>query len=369
MAPPKQGRIARKWETNKRAGRWDDDDDAKRLRQTGESAVIGKAYGARINSVRDTEGGFNIPGVRGVNNFVKSVLLGKYLTPGCSVLDIACGKGGDMNKFKSSNIGLYVGMDVAEKSLEDAISRYNGGGGRPAMPFTAHFYHGDCFAVDVDRCLPPALGFDVVSCMFAIHYGFGNYERARQALRNAAGRLQPGGHFVGTTTDANVLRSKLRAAAPALEFGNMHYKIVFEEKSAERVLMPNGAARDPWGLRYTFTLEGAVDGLDEFLVPRGVIERLGEEVGLKLVSYANLIDVFDEAKDTHKDILINRIKAFVAPHFRITPEEWEVIHLYAAFDFVKPLEEGKPAMKAVHPGRRVHSRLEPTDVLPLVEKM
>lgn len=45
---------------------------------------------------------------------------------------------------------------------------------------------------------------------FAMHYSWDTEERARRALRNVSAALQPGGCFIGTMPDANVLVRKLR---------------------------------------------------------------------------------------------------------------------------------------------------------------
>jgi mRNA (guanine-N7-)-methyltransferase len=49
------------------------------------------------------------------NNWIKSVLIGKFARraqggKGAKVLDIGCGKGGDLNKWKQARIELYVGL-------------------------------------------------------------------------------------------------------------------------------------------------------------------------------------------------------------------------------------------------------------------
>lgn len=56
-----------------------------------------------------------IIGLKKFNNWIKSVLIGKFAfrqpgRPGANVLDIGCGKGGDLNKWKQAKIRLYVGM-------------------------------------------------------------------------------------------------------------------------------------------------------------------------------------------------------------------------------------------------------------------
>jgi mRNA (guanine-N7-)-methyltransferase len=45
---------------------------------------------------------------------------------GLAVLDLACGKGGDVGKWKRGKIGRYLGVDIARMSLVDAASRVTG---------------------------------------------------------------------------------------------------------------------------------------------------------------------------------------------------------------------------------------------------
>lgn len=46
---------------------------------------------------------------------------------------------------------------------------------------------------------------DLVSCQFALHYAFESEARARMMLQNIATRLKPGGYFIGTIPDANLI--------------------------------------------------------------------------------------------------------------------------------------------------------------------
>ena len=54
------------------------------------------------------------------------------------------------------------------------------------------------------------LRFDIVSCQFSIHYLFECEKKIRNFLTNASKQLRVGGYFIGTTTDSEVLISKLR---------------------------------------------------------------------------------------------------------------------------------------------------------------
>ncbi|KAF2343535.1 mRNA (guanine-N(7))-methyltransferase domain, partial [Trinorchestia longiramus] len=59
--------------------------------------------------------------IRTFHNFIKTMLLTEH--PGLSVLDLCCGKGGDIGKFSKMGTKTYVGVDIADKSLECARER------------------------------------------------------------------------------------------------------------------------------------------------------------------------------------------------------------------------------------------------------
>jgi mRNA (guanine-N7-)-methyltransferase len=73
-----------------------------------------------------------IIGLRKFNNWIKSVLIGKFAHrphngPGANVLDLGCGKGGDLQKWKQARIRRMVGLGESLAALdceEDADDRY-----------------------------------------------------------------------------------------------------------------------------------------------------------------------------------------------------------------------------------------------------
>jgi len=48
--------------------------------------------------------------MRNFNNWVKSVLIGRHAVRGGTVLDLGCGKGGDLLKWKKAGIATYIGL-------------------------------------------------------------------------------------------------------------------------------------------------------------------------------------------------------------------------------------------------------------------
>jgi mRNA (guanine-N(7))-methyltransferase domain len=93
--------------------------------------------------------------LRKFNNWVKSVLIAKFIPErteeevdegrGLLVLDIGCGKGGDLGKWqKQTQVQGYVGVDIAEVSITHAEQRAAELRGRR---FSTRFFALDCFVV------------------------------------------------------------------------------------------------------------------------------------------------------------------------------------------------------------------------------
>ena len=303
---------------------------------------------------RTLTSGSDILNLKNLNNWVKSVLIGKHIKSNGAVLDLACGKGGDMLKFQAGKCTLYVGIDIAIASVRDALTRYNGYDGRPGMKFAATLMVGDLCKDSLDAALPAGQYFDLVSCQFALHYSFVSEERARAFLRNVSARLRPGGVFVGTTTDANVLVRRLREA-PALEFGNVHYNVRFGAAHAAKKF----PADAPFGISYRFSLTESVEDCEEYLVHFPTLRRLAEEHGLELVSVQNFTDLFAAEWRSNKPLLD---KMRVLPPNGFFPDaQWEVAHLYCGFAFRKR-DDGAPPPPPL-PSGLGHRRLTLDDIV------
>ena len=256
----------------------------------------------------------------------------------CRAQDLACGKGGDLAKWKEAGIGAYCGIDIASESVRtDARLRYNVG----HHAFPAALFVADCFAVPLVHALLPRGPFDVVSCQFALHYAFGSEARARRALENVSSLLRAGGVFLGTTADANVLVRRVRATR-GLRFGNDLFGCVFSERAAAKTF----PADAPFGLEYRFTLADAVADVPEYLVHRPTLERLAAEVGLRLVMWRNFHDFVRDRLDVPEDrqlwvsrglggVIDDATGVAAPPQCVLSPDEWEVAHLYAVFAFRK----------------------------------
>ena len=97
---------------------------------------VEEMYNSRTNQDRDTRNASPIIPLRNFNNWVKGVLIYKYVPMQSVVLDISCGKGGDLFKYHFRNIKYYVGVDIAHASLVDCTSRYNENSAQFKFPIT-----------------------------------------------------------------------------------------------------------------------------------------------------------------------------------------------------------------------------------------
>lgn len=320
-------------------------------------------YSARTNQTLEEREASPIIHLKKLNNWIKSVLIQLFAREGDAVLDLACGKGGDLIKWDKAKVGYYVGIDIADGSIEDCRTRFNGDADqnqrRKKFTFPARLVCGDCFEVGLDKALQDDGPFDICSCQFAMHYSWSTEARARQALANVSKLLRPGGTFIGTMPNANVIIKRLRAAE-GLVFGNDVYWIEFDEDHASKKFKSSA----PFGIKYKFHLEDAVD-CPEWVVPFDVFKSLAEEYDLEIVFVKNAHAFVDEyLKQPVYAELMRRLGALGdgnRDRSTITKDEWEVAYLYLAFVLRKRGRSDGNRRNA----KRIHGKthISPEDVL------
>ena len=164
---------------------------------------------------------------------MKSLLIDEYAKrQGLSVLDLCCGKGGDLPyKWKSKRIAHYVGTDLSKESVksakekhEDIISsaenrmmdRRNQTTRFPAIFIVQDAGDDENLLDDILKkeqslkSIQNKIMFDLVSTQFAIHYMFENHRKLKAFLRNVTDRLEEDGYFIGTTVDSDRVVCKIR---------------------------------------------------------------------------------------------------------------------------------------------------------------
>lgn len=247
----------------------------------------------------------NILHLRSLNNWIKATLIRECAPQPCtSVLDLACGKLGDIKKWQKAGVRRYCGIDIARGALEKGCERFNSIAAGSGM--SAKLAEADLGYVDLSASgfLGSMEVFDCISVQFALHYFFRSELSALTFFNNISGRLRPGGVFLGTLPDAAVLVRRLRdqllarnpviagaqpgtipswpptsdsgsGGASALSFGNSVYSVTFEEASA-RAQWSLGS--QPYGCAYSFYLGGGEDDVRTRLACFNVSHRTTYDV-------------------------------------------------------------------------------------------
>jgi len=174
------------------------------------------------------------------NNFVKKMLIEKalsgYVKP--RVMELAAGKLGDLHKYISCGVNTLLGIEIGYDNLNNIVDgaatrflehtklnpAYNKLADRTILivgDTTKNIATGDCVYDNLNKYYLDVLygrakgntpklkkmesvaldGFDVVSCMYAIHYMMNNENDLDNFLRNVSENLLEQGYFIGTCLD------------------------------------------------------------------------------------------------------------------------------------------------------------------------
>ncbi len=258
------------------------------------------------------------------------------------VLDLACGKGGDLGKWIRNKTTFYVGMDVAQQSLNSLIERISAGSGWGDVPVV--LIAGDLLNISSSSGNAPLIWtsknkrwrqdeevteqlshsqFDIVSMQFALHYMAETEDTMRTFLFFVASKLRPGGQFIATTVDARVLCEMLmghsedtnggasRECSPKDKKGRELLRITSPGDVFTRILRKNAnvpeKSESSFGIMYNFTLvekpleDSTVNAVvnapvnaPEFLLPLPDLSKLAAEAGLDLVAAENFHEFYEK---------------------------------------------------------------------------
>lgn len=285
--------------------------------------------------------------LRKLNNWVKSTLINEYVDRcpkprDATILDFAGGKGGDLGKFAHrGGIREYCLADHAEDSVKEAQRRYNNMRNKDRQRkfnFPVTWVVGDLFNCRFSEALPASLWFDVASCQFAFHYAFESEARLRAGLTNICDRLKPGGWFIGTTLDSNVLIRKWRACKPGVhQYGNRVYtvRVCTDDRRHPEIEQKKLNPAEPFGIRYYFMLEDAVEECPEYIVHFPTFKRIAAEYGLELVLEQNFHEYFVRNFEKPKNLRSLHTMRVLGDNGQFPADQWDVAYLYKTFAFRK----------------------------------
>lgn len=131
-----------------------------------------------------------------------------------SVLDLACGRGGDMHKFFMSNYQHVYAIDKDEDSIHHAIERYKNSyvnkqdevARRSAFPFLMTHSIADLR----ESALIFTFRVNTVVMNFALNYFFESEEILHRLMTTISNVLKPGGTFVGIALDGARVQELIR---------------------------------------------------------------------------------------------------------------------------------------------------------------
>lgn len=132
------------------------------------------------------------------HNQIKRTLLEKYARDADSLLDIGCGRGGDIQKWLGCNIKTVVGVDVSPREIEEAFRRWESirGSRLDAKDKTYNFHVGNFNTFKVSGG-----PYQVITAMFCLNYFFSTEQQVLDLAAKVAQNLKPGGVFLGTIVD------------------------------------------------------------------------------------------------------------------------------------------------------------------------
>jgi len=164
--------------------------------------------------------------VRKFHNDVKSQLLRQYVKKielvnpphEISLMDIACGRGGDMHKWKQMKIDNVFAIDTDFSALNTARERYNTLKSKSPCPHI-EFTNVDMLSKGAGFSILSKLKrtygsgnyhqFDIVTMHFALQYFVDTPEDLSHVIDIVTDRMSPGGYFIGTAPRKESIESLL----------------------------------------------------------------------------------------------------------------------------------------------------------------
>ncbi|GAX18227.1 mRNA (guanine-N7-)-methyltransferase [Fistulifera solaris] len=366
------------------------------------SAAAADAFYSKLDRTLQHRWQSQIYHMRNYNGWVKAMQIQHFYASfgkkAARILDLACGKGGDLTKWTLGRIQNYVGMDVARGSLQDAAKRARNL--RPQLPrctfscadlganvpgrykqtrngpqlesLLTWSLHREASSLSSEPVFTFQKGggiglddaFDVVSIQFAIHYMMSSEKRAKRFFRTVSQLLTKGGKLLVTTMDARVVVDHLMQTGcdfhairdeddpVTIRLGDGLCQIQFAVPVLRRLFATdheseesnNANINQNWfGLEYSFTLldgnsnDAKADAvnLPEWLSPLPALEALAESVGLELESVHNFHEFYEQNHEKSACQSSLYTMNVLNRNGSISATEWEISRLYCALQFVK----------------------------------
>jgi hypothetical protein len=268
--------------------------------------------------------------MREFNNWLKSVLIYLYCSPidkkKKTILDIGCGRGGDILKFFHSRVKSYVGIDVSyegiHSKLDGAISRYMEFKGKfPEFPKMTFIQADGSIPLKSENQTKKLLDmkednkklldktftdvqFDILNCQFAFHYLFKDEDSIKNTLDNIDKYLKKDGSLILTLFDGNLVdksfdnEGKINAFYTDEETGK-RTKLFEIVKKYDKLDANVGSPVDV----FMNWINEEDKYYEEYLLTREFLEKTLAKINLKLVETDLFSNVYNLNKNFFKNVV------------------------------------------------------------------
>jgi hypothetical protein len=256
-------------------------------------------------------------GMRAFNNWIKSNLISMYVDNETQVLDIGCGRGGDLPKYVSAGVSKCVGVDLDSKGLfaihDCAVNRYmKMKKANPNIP-PMTFIQADgraLFTVEdqlkalptlipkhtnlIDRYLTGNVKYQSISIQFNIHYYMGDETSWNNFCQNINTVLDENGFVIITAFDGEVVEKKLA--------GRKSFGVTYVDDTGKKV--PYFDIRKVYSDDHSESLGKGIDFYNSLISQQGVynreylvmpeflINQMREKCQLELVETDNFYNIY-----------------------------------------------------------------------------
>lgn len=243
------------------------------------------------------------------NLIVKMNLIKEVSKEGGKLLDLACGKAGDLSKWTRAKFKDIVSIDIDKKCLEYALEYYAdykapNGLKKPKV----NFIWGDTSKLifpkyeaglnlearqELREQIPAKNMFDVVSSQFCLHYYFESEEKLRTFLQNVSDNVKIGGYFIGTCFDGLRIKKLLerKKEVEGKIDNNLIWKIEKQYKGA--VL---NSKRSQFGKSIDVYVKSINNKHREYLVDFRFLEKILGEYGFEKVKVMEFADIYRDVE-------------------------------------------------------------------------
>jgi len=262
------------------------------------------------------------------NLYVKKLLIKSVSKKNDILIDYACGKGGDLQKWISSQLSFVFGIDLSNDNLENRIDgacvRYlNSKKMYKNMP-SALFVNGNtayniksgvAMLNDKAKQITNAVfgtgpknekilgkgvfkqygvaenGFNISSCQFALHYFFDTIDNLQGFMRNLAECTKLNGYFIGTCYDGKEIYNLLRNKnyGESIQIVNNGKKIWEVIKGFDKNVFEDNAGSI--GYRIDVYQDSINQLIPEYLVNFDFLNRVLTNYGFELISDKEALEI------------------------------------------------------------------------------